>query len=972
MSNITYAQTPRHIARRRIFILAGVLALILLIIFIRAIATVITSYWWFESVGESSVFIKNLETKIFLVLAFWVIMAAMLWLSIVVANSISISKADLSFEDEVVIRYYQFFIPRKNLITGLISGILGLFVGFNAYSQWQNWLLFSHAQSFYKSDGQFKMDAGYFVFKLPFLSWLSGWVFVALVIVFIVTALTYYLNGGIRIQARAFPTVEPRVKAHLSLILALIAIEKALSYYFISRPMLDLSTVGVVQGASYTEVHVQLPAVILLTFISIASALIFIGNIFRRGWALPITAIVLWAVIALIAGVIWPAVFQKIRVQPAQSTLEIPYIERNIQATRYAMGINNVRVVPFNGSQTASESNILASTPSLDDVKLWNLEYTNTTYDKFQDIRNFYQFSTLAYDRYDVNGVQTPVVIGVREINPNDLPSQTWVNLHLQYTHGYGVIMSPANAADSNGNPTFLIKDMPVTSSPGLPKIKQPAVYFGVGETGYVVADTSQAEFDYENQSGNPVESHYAGSAGVPIGGLFSRLMYSIYFGDLNLLTSGLVGSNSKIIYYQDIRQRINQVAPFLSLDSDPYPVIANGQIYWVQDAYTTSNMYPYSQEVTPNSPNALSPSSGLPDEFNYIRNSVKVVVNAYTGKMTFYAFDPNDPILKAWESIYPNLFTPLKNMNPEIKKHLRYPEDLLAVQAGVYGRYHITNPSSFYNASDAWVVSQAPSSAPPSGNSIQAFLPINPGGKYSPEYEEVAFPGQSEPGFDLIEPFVPVSSATGSNSRQQILSALLVADCNEENYGKLTAYVTPSGTPVNGPAMVSSLIDANANVSKTITLLSQQGSAVTLGIVAIVPIGQSVLYLRPMYVSSSTNPIPTLKYVIAVYGNNVTLEPTLAGALSDVFNQPVINVGGNPGSLGGNSTNPVIEQLINQASADYQQAQNDLKSGNLGAYQSDVNNIGNILSEIQNLEKPASGGKTPTTSTAPTSPNST
>lgn len=945
--------------KKRLIVASIIIILIIILASLKGVATFYATYLWFQSINSYQVWKTNLYAKFELGTVFIGSFFIFAWINLLIADKFAPQDIHIQNEDSVVSRYLQIVPKRALLIRTAVSLLLAVFVGSSAISEWQNWLLFTHSQSFGKTDPQFHLDAGFFVFKLPFLSWLSGWVFAALLVTLILSALVHYLNGGISVENQKLKATAS-VKAHLSLLLGLVGLEKAASYYYVSRPTLDLSSRGVVSGASYTDVHIQLPAISLLTIISIAAAIIFLINIYLRGWKLPVIAVSLWVLVSLIAGVLYPQVIQTFKVQPAQSTLELPYIQRNIEATRFALGLDKINTVSYQASQNATVNQLSNDAPSINDVRLWDWEYTLATYEKYQDIKNYYQFTTLAYDRYMVNGTLTPVIIGIRQINSGGLPAQSWVNQHLQYTHGYGAIISQGNFAANDGTPQFPIGDVPPVSSEGTPTITQPDVYFGVNQGGYVIADSKQAEIDYQSASGNPIESHYQGNGGVSVGSIWRKLTYALYFGDYNILFSNLIESSSQILYNQDIHQRVATVAPFLSLDADPYPIILNGQLYWLQDAYTTSDTYPYSQQATAQTVSALNPNSGLASApFNYVRNSVKVLVNAYTGKMTFYVMDPSDPIIRAWESIYPHLFTPVSQMSSDLKNHLRYPEDLFSVQAGYWGRYHITNPVDFYNAADSWMISQAPSNNVPNATNQPSppATPINPNGRYSPNYELVTLPGQSQPSFDLLEPFVPASTSNGSNDKQQILTSFLTASSDPGSYGTLTNYVTPRGQSVDGPALASSRIDSVPAVSQQITLLSQQGSTVTLGTVQILPVGQSLLYIRPMYVASSTNAIPTLKYVIVIYGNNVALEPTLGQALSDVFGATIpgvtstlgpptsVSSGQTPGQPSG-PTSSEVTSLLAQAQAEFTQANQELSSGNLGAYQSDENKANSYVSQ--------------------------
>ncbi len=960
--------------KKRLIILTIVVVIIFLLLSLKSIATFYTNYLWFESLNYQSVFSKTLETKIELGVIFIAGSFIFFWINLYFVHRSS-SKEPVELTPDDLTTYLRHALQSyPKIIRFGVSLIVAIFMGSAAISQWQNFLLFTHAKSFPQSDPQFNLNIGSFIFKLPFLSWFAGWIFGIFLVALFLVAIFHYAVSNISIKGTSFQSI-PAVKVHISIILALIAIVKALSYYFVSRPLVDLSAIGVVQGASYTGVHIQLPAITLLTIISIASAVILIVNIFRQGWKLPVTAVLLWGVISLVAGVIYPNIIQTFSVQPAQSTLEIPYISRNISATRNAYQINNIKTVSFAAAQDVGATQLSADAQSLNDTKLWNYEYTLSTYDKNQDIKNYYQFYNMSYDRYTVNGLKTPVLVGIRELYQGGLPATSWVNSHLQYTHGYGGIISPVNQASSDGNPLFPVSDIPVNSQNGYPKITQPQVYFGVGQTGYVIVDSKQPELDYVTSNGNPVETHYKGLGGVPLNSLLNKVAYSIRFADKNILFSSLISSSSKIIYNQDITTRVSQIAPFLSLDSDPYPVVANGSIYWIENAYTTSDYYPYSQSFNSSVPSALNPNSGLSQtSFNYVRNSVKVVMNAYTGKTSFYVSDPSDPIIQAWESIYPGLFQPISKMNKALIDHLRYPEDLFAVQSAMYGRYHITDPTNFYNASNAWMVSQAPS-AGNTGNSISPVVPINPNNRYSPNYQLTQLPDQNRPEFNLIEPFVPFSTNNGTNDRQQILAGFLSVTSGPNDYGKLTAYVTPPGQSINGPAFVSSQIDSVPAVSQEITLLSQHGSSVTLGVVQLIPVNDSLLYIRPMFVSSAGNPIPTLRYVIVVYNNSVALEPSLAAALQKVFNQPIAGI--NPTNKSSNQSSPTsisgqIQQYLNQALQDFNQAQTDLSSGNLGQYQSEINAAEALVTQANNLSSQPTQSSPPTSATKSSSTTTT
>ncbi len=947
------AATPLRFSRRRIWTIALIAAVVVVLFSLRALALLYTDRLWFGSVHLSSVWSSLFRVKAGLVLSFAAIFFVLAWVNLYVADRVAPWSRILGSEDELVRRYQAVIAPKAVWVRTIVALALALLLGVGTISQWQNWILFTHAVSFHRVDPLFHKDIGFFVFRLPFLSFLTSWSFVAVFVVFILTAIAHYLNGGIRLQ-RQSPRVSSAAKAHLSLLLALLALTKAFGY-IVQRYTLDTSTQGYVQGAGYTAVHAQLPAFNLLFWISLAACAILVVNIWRRGWVLPVLSVGLWAFVALVIGTIYPAIVQRFHVSPAQATLEQPYIARNITATREALGINTIKIHRFSDTSNLTPAAELAAQPELSNVQLWDPNLTQPTFQKLQGLRTYYQFNTLAVDRYRVNGVETPVVIGLRQVNSSSLPAESWVNSHLQYTHGYGAVVAPSNQADPNGNPVFDVGELPPSSTNGLPQLSQPSVYFGIGnpqtDVSYVIANSRQLEIDYQRQDGSNVESHYTGNGGVQLNSFITRAAFALRFGDLNLLISNQIDSKSRLMYIRDIRQGVLTAAPFLQLDSDPYPVILHGGLYWVQDAYTATSNYPYAQAIDPT---VLPQGSGIASNDNYIRNSVKVLVNAYTGQMTFYVMDPHDPIIQSYERAFPGMFTPASHMSAVLRRHLRYPEDLFAVQAQMFGRYHITNAQAFYSAGDAWTLSQSPGTGSPTAatQTTQATnaqgIPVGPAQvqKMSPIYQEITAPGGTGPSYTLMDAYVPTSN-TGST---QTLSGFLIAGCDPSNYGQLTAYQTTQGQSFVGPALVDSIISQNATVSKNITLLNQNGSNVLLGQVYMIPIGQAMIYVRPLYVASSRNPLPELKDVIVVYGNQAAMEPTLQAALTDVFTG---SSGGSSSTLPsspatGGTVPQQVQNLLGQAAAAYQKAQTDLKAGNLGAYQADVTLMGQLLAQAQ------------------------
>jgi len=952
--------------RGRLWIVVAAVLLVVVLVFLHTFAVFYTDALWFSSVSLHSVWLKLLEVKAGLMLVFSAIFAVMLLISLTVAERLAPKGPSVDVEDEFVKRYREVIGPYSRWLRAAVVVALSLIIGSQALGQWQNWLLFRNSTPFNATDPQFHRNIAYFVFTLPFQQFVIHWTLVALVVVLLVTALSHYLNGGIRMQGPR-PRVRPAVKAHLSVILGLIALTKAVGYY-LAQFNLDLSSNGFVQGAGYTDVHARLPALELLILVSVAAALLLIYNIRRQGWALPILGVGLWFLVALTAGTIYPAAVQALKVNPAQNTLERPYIQRNIDATRAAMAIQHVSSTPYPASSTLSATQLSANSDTLANVRLWDPLQTQTTYDKLQDIRSYYRFDNLAVDRYAVNGSETPAVVGVREINDQDLPSSSWVNTTLQYTHGYGLIVSPSNMATSNGDPQFAVGSVPPASNSGLPNVSQPSVYFGLNNTGYVVANTKQPEIDYQLTNGTNIETHYKGDGGVQLSSFFNQVMFAVRFNDLNLLISSQITNDSRLMFDRGVQNRVSKAAPFLNLDADPYPVLLNGHIDWVQDAYTTSSNYPYAQNAETG---AVASGSGLSGSFNYVRNSVKVIVDAYTGKMTFYVMDPGDPIIRTYEKAFPEMFTPASKMSAELRDHLRYPEDIFTVQATMYGKYHIVRAQSFYSAADAWTLSPDPGSGQPA-QALATTQTVNAQGqvvstgqlvRMSPIYQVMRIPGEANQSFNLIDAFVPVSAG----SQIQTLSGFMIAGSDPGHYGQLKMFVTPRDNPVNGPAIVAAKIDATPTVSGQISLLNQNGSSVLLGNVLMIPVANALLYIQPLYVESARNAFPELQRVIAVYGNQpAAIGNSLSAALSALFAAPVSTA---PAGGGGTSTgtlSPQAQALLAQAQTSYQQAQADLKAGNLGAYQNDINALESSLQAVQGLTGGPVASTTTTTTTNP------
>ncbi|HVM54045.1 MAG TPA: UPF0182 family protein [Acidimicrobiales bacterium] len=952
---------------------------------LRGIAGFYTTYLWFGELDLTGVWAGVLGSKIVLAAIFTGVFFAALLANLVIADRVAPRFRSLGPEDELVQRYRQVVGPHAAKVRLGVAALFALLAGTGASSQWHNWLLFRNSVDFGVEDPQFGRDIGFFVFRLPFLSFLVEWAFVAVVIIAVVTVVAHYLNGGIRVQAPV-QRVTPQVKAHVSVLLAVLALIKAVGYY-LQRFELSFSSRGVVDGASYTDVKAQLPALELLVIISLFAVVMFLLNIRRKGWALPVIGVGLWALISVIVGAVYPAFTQKFRVEPAEIDRERPYIARNIAATRTAFGIDDVEETPFDYDEQLTSAGLAENAETIRNVRLWDPQFVATTFQKLQEIRSYYRFSDVDIDRYMVDGRLTQTIVSARELNPTDLPSQSWVNRHLSYTHGFGALVAPANAVTADGQPAFTLKDIPPEGTPGL---TQPRIYYGEETGGYAIVKSKQREIDYQELEGTTAFSTYAGTGGVPLSSFVRRAAFALRFADFNMLISDLVTPESRAIFIRDIGNRVRTAAPFLRYDADPYPAIVDGRLLWIQDAYTTTGRYPYAQRA---SIDRIPGESGLRSNFNYVRNSVKVVTDAFNGSMIFYVVDDEDPILKAYAKAFPDLFTPGSEVTEELRAHFRYPEDLFRVQTNMYGRYHIESPNEFYNAGDAWDISQDPGSGSPtratqttapattSTTAVTGLVATDREQRMDPTYLLLRLPNDTDESFLILQPFVPRSRG----DRQQNLSAFMTAKSDPDEYGKLQVFVMPRGEQIDGPSLVDARAAADPVISQQITFLNQQGSEVKLGNVQVIPIENSLLYVRPLYVQSARNPLPEFKRAIVVFGDRAVIGNTLREALTSLFGDAPGTLEQAPGGPAPGPTqpgptepgptqpgtptvpeSPEVQRLLSEAATAYDAAQAALRAGDLAEYQRQIGIVGEHVKAAQGQ---ATGPPAPTTTTttAPT-----
>jgi uncharacterized membrane protein (UPF0182 family) len=982
-SDPTLSQPPPRRSRSRAWIVGTVVVVLaVLLLSLRGLAGFYTDFLWFDSLRQGDTWRGLLAAHIAPALVFTVVFFVIMFVNLVIADRLAPRYRSTGPEDEFIARYQSVAGRHTMAIRVGVSLFFALIAGLGVSSQWKQWVLFTHAQSFHKTDPQFHKDIGFYVFQLPFLKFITEWLFAGLVIVLIVTAVEHYLNGGIRFQS-PFQRVTPQVKAHLSVILAVMALVKTAQYY-LARFELNFSTRGVVEGASATDVKAQLPALNLLMFISVVAAALFLWNIRRRGWVLPILAVGLWAFVSLVIGTIYPAFYQQFKVGPNEYQQEAQYIARNISATRNAFGLDRVDTKDFSYQQLNTQDGsattlVNDNLTTINNARLWDPGIIRTTYTSLQNLQTYYQIGDVDVDRYLVDGQTQQVLISARGLNTADLPSQSFVNRHIVYTHGYGVVASPSNAADSDGNPQYLLKNVP-TQELGLSLKNGPAsqIYFAEGLSSYVLTQAQSKEFNFQRAGVTDSFTRYKGKDGVTLSNYLRRAAFALRFGSLDPLISSQINSSTKLLMERDIVSRVKKLAPFLEYDADPYPVVLGGKTVWVLDGYTTSDMYPYSQ--------SLSGEGSLSGSFNYVRNSVKVTVDAYQGTVNFYVIDEKDPVIKAWRAAFPDLFTNGSKMPAAIRAHLRYPEDLMKSQSAMFGRYHVTEPKRFYDGSAKWLVSPDPGSGAigsdilstldSGGTAASTGTPqsaTSTGKRIDPYYLNIRLPGESKEHFYVLTPFVPVSSG---NSQTRLVS-FLAANSDPGQYGKLQAFVMPQGQNVNGPVQVNNAIIRTPAISTAITLLNQQGSSILQGSMQLIPVGDSLLYVRPFYAQGrGASDYPQFQFVVVyAQGQGAFCAPTVDDGLQQLIKvkSPLttcsVSAGAQSGGTGSGSptttttpqtTSPTTPtttapaatgssaSYINQAATAYQQAQDALKAGDFTKYATLIQQVGTFVQQAQ------------------------
>src|SRR2546422_418729 len=906
-------------SRRFVFFAIIAFLLLLIPVFVGPFISFLTDLLWFRSLGLESVYLRRFTAGFYAFAVFGAVFFVLALPNLYFALRPQVPRVVVDAERR----------RRGALSTTLrfmwVLLIPAFFFGLAGGDEWDMLLRWVNQVPFGTTDPVFGRDIGFYFFTLPVLEFVRGWLLVALIVVAFGVVTLYFTRGVIGVATGTLASADIRVagrtalalarpaRAHLSILgglfLALIA-----SGYLLDQFELLFRQETVLVGAGYTSINARLPALTILTVLVGIAAIACFANAFRGTLWILGGSIVLWFAASLVVGNVYPALIQNFIVQPDQLNKERPYIARNIAATRAAYSLDTVDESAFSVADTPTAAEVRTALSDTSTVRLWDYRPLQQAFDQNQALRTQYTFVDVDIDRYQVGGKETPVMLSARELSSNRLPQQTWVNRHLVFTHGLGAVVSPVGGVASDGAPLYLVKDIPPV---GEPKIDQPRIYYGELTNEYVIVDTSQDEFDYTTDQGN-VQTRFNGQGGVGVGALWDRLLFAIRLGDRDLLVSPQITSRSKVLFHRQIVPRERLIAPFLEYDPDPYLVIANGKLYWMNDAFTIGDQYPYSERFS-----AVGVGSGAlaGGGLNYIRNSVKVVTDAYDGTISYYIIDDKDPVVRNLKAIYPDLFKSINDMPQALRDHIRYPEALFSIQAQVYALYHMTNPDDFYGRTDAWKIAS------------EVFTQGGPALPIEPYYVTTRLPGSSRPEFVL---FVPMTPAGGERNN---MVGWIAGRADAPDYGKLRVLTFPRDRPISGPLNIENRIDADSTIRQQLTLLCPQAPNCIRGNLLVLPVGGSFVDVEAIFVqATSTSRIPELQRVILATQDRVVMTESFEKSLDALFGaqqQPPPTTTPPPSTTPPPTTTPPSEiaALVRSATDHYNAAQAALKAGDFAEY---------------------------------------
>ena len=885
-------------------------AIIVLLLFFRQAIGLYVDWLWFHEVGYTNLFTKILLYKTLLGLSSGVLLGLLVYFNLKTA-AIAPRGFRFSSQDNVLeLPPVELFDPlfRRLLIPGAF--LVGLMAAPQALAKWEQFLLFLNPTPYNLTDPQFGLDLGFYVFRLPAFIALYHWLIFALGLTLVGTAAVYLLYRGIEYGRRGIFFSE-RARRHLLVVLSVLLVVKAGGYCLDAFELL-YSSGGTAFGASYTDIHARLPALRVLAIGALATAGLCIVQIYREGYRAVLLGIGALIAVHAIGLNVYPSLLQRFRVAPNEIAAERPFIERNIQFTRLAFGLDKLESKDFPADENLSAQDLKRHESTIDNIRLWDHRPLLATYAQLQEIRPYYKFVDVDNDRYVIDGTYRQTMLSAREMSHQHLQSRNWINEHLTFTHGHGVVFGPVNQVTPVGLPEFFIKDIPPVTAAGV-KISRPEIYYGELANDYVLVQTTAQELDYPAGDQN-IYTKYQGSGGVSIGNLWRRLIFSVHHATFRILLSRDLTGESRILYHRKVQDRVKKITPFISFDRDAYLVIAQGgRLFWILDGYTTSDRFPYSEPFRRQGP-------------NYIRNPVKVVVDAYNGSVDYYLSDPTDPIIQSFGRIFPGLIKPLDNMPEDLRTHIRYPQDMFAIQAHIYATYHVQDPQVFFNKEDILSIPRQRSDGRESD--------------MEPYYTIMRLPGESKEEFVLLLPFTP--------NRRDNMRAWLAARSDGPHYGKLTALEFPKAKLVYGPKQIDARIDQDTLISQQITLWSQAGSQVIRGSLLAIPIEKSLLYVQPLYLAASQGSLPELKRVIVAFGNQIAMEETFEQSLQRIF-------GAKPGQqalavakAAAAEVAPEKKNLAAQALEHFHRSQEFLKQGNWSGYGEELKRVEALLKEMQ------------------------
>ncbi len=879
----------------------------LVLISLRQLISLYVDWLWFEEVGYTQVFTISLFFKTVLAVLGGSIFALLIYANVRIAARLVRGIRFLDQENFLDL-------PRPELIDPLVQRlllpaalVLGLFAAPQAASHWESFLLLLNPTSFGLEDPLYNRDLGFFVFQLPALRTLYNWLMTALAVSLALTAVVYVLYRGLQYSPRGI-FLAPRARLHLLILIAALLAVKAAGYVLDSYDLLYASG-GAAFGAGYTDVYVSLPALRILTVAALIAAALSAAQITRPGFAYLLVGIAGLVVIHVIGLSAAPAMVQRFRVVPNEVDSERPFIEHNIKFTRTAYGLDKIENEDFPADETLNAADLQRNDATIKNIRLWEHQPLLATYAQLQEIRTYYKFVDVDNDRYNIDGTYRQIMLSARELSHQHLPSRIWINEHLTYTHGYGVVFGPVNQVTPEGLPEFFIKDIPPVSDGSL-KVTRQEIYYGELANDYVFVKSGARELDYPAGDQN-IYTQYSGSGGVSIGSLWRKLIFSAHFATLRIVLSEDIVQESRILYQRQIQERVKKVLPFVTFDRDAYMVIAQGgRLFWMIDGYTTSDRFPYSAPIR---------RRGT----NYIRNSVKAVVDAYNGTVDFYMSDPEDPIVQSYQKIFPQLFKPLEKMPEDLRAHIRYPEDLFTIQSQMYATYHMRDPQVFYNKEDLL--------------SIPRQTVSGTEREMAPYYTIMRLPGETKEEFVLLLPFTP-------NNRDN-MRAWLAARSDPPHYGKLIALDFPKAKLVYGPKQIDARIEQDAFISQQLSLWGQRGQVIRGSLLAI-PIEKSLLYVQPLFLAAEKGSLPELKRVIVAFGNQIAMEETLDQSLQRVFGG---KASAEPSPMPASVKEALIESTLAQRALEhFSRSQEFLRQGNWAGYGEEQKRLEALLREMQ------------------------